>query len=199
MPSQKSYSRKRNIVRVNMKTFTKNLTTKTTSLSQSNAKSSPKIRSKGTSTLTKPHIPSSNRKKEDSIMECKSKEATSLILTLKCSLSQKYSLEGRSYLPLMSFKRTSKSNKKNKNSKLIRKNVTLNSWSRKDSKPKANENTKKVNAESFKSKSLSKTKNNSVKKLLHARPPKRIFSDSGIKSFLNSKTLVTCVHSLTLI
>ena len=154
MPFQKSSNRKRNIVRVNIKTFMMNLTTKRMSSSQSSAKSYPKIKSKGTSTLTKPHTLSSNPNKEDSIMACKSKEATSLILTSKCNLSWKYSLVGRLYLPLMSYKKTSKRSKRNKNSKFIRKNVTLNSWSHKDSKPKAKENTKKVSAESFRSKSL---------------------------------------------
>jgi hypothetical protein len=99
----------------------------------------------------------------------------------------------------MNFKKTSNKNKRNKNSKLIRKNVTLNSWSRKDLKPKAKENIKKVSAESSKSKSLSKTKNNLAKKLSHARLPKRTFSDSETKSFQNWKMPVTYVHNLTLI
>jgi hypothetical protein len=103
------------------------------------------------------------------------------------------------YLPLMSFKKTSKKSKRNKNSKFIRKNVTLNSWSHKDSKPKVKENTKKVSAESFKSKSLSKIKNKLAKKLLHARLRKRAFWDSKTKSFQNWKKPVTSVHNLTLI
>jgi hypothetical protein len=199
MPFQKSSNPKRNIVRVNIKTFMTNPTTKKMSLSPSSAKPYPKTKSKETSTSTKPHTLSSNPNKEDSIMACKSKEVIFLILTLKCNLSWKYSLEGRLYLPLMNFKKTSKKNKRNKNSKLIKKNVTLNSWLLKDLKPKAKENTKKVSAESFKSKSLSKIKNNLAKKLLHARLPKRTFLDSETKSFQNWKMQVTCVHNLTLI
>lgn len=164
MPYQKNYNLKKNIDKLNIKTFMIIIINNKISSNLSINSLYLNTLSKEISMLMKHLIHNLNLNKEDLIMVFKSKKVIFLILIFKYSLFSKYLLEGQLYQQLINFNKKNKKFKKSKNFKLIRKNVTLNLWLLKDFKLKVKERNNKVKEEYYKSKYLLKIKNKLVKR-----------------------------------
>lgn len=160
----KNYNLKKNIDKLNIKTFMIIIINNKISSNLSINSLYLKTLSKEISMLIKHPIHNLNLNKEDLIMVFKSKKVIFLILIFKYSLFSKYLLEGQLYQQLINFNKKNKKFKKSKNFKLIRKNVTLNLWLLKDFKLKVKERNNKVKEEYYKSKFLLKIKNKLVKR-----------------------------------
>ncbi len=160
----KNYNLKKNIDKLNIKTFMIIIINNKISFNLSINSLYLKTLSKEISMLIKHLIQNLNLNKEDLIMVFKFKKEIFLILIFKYSLFSKYLLEGQLYQQLINFNKKNRKFKKSKNFKLIRKNVTLNLWLLKDFKLKVKERNNKVKEEYYKSKYLLRIKNKLVKR-----------------------------------